>query len=66
MIGGWICDKYEPKYPRIKGIVSALGAFIASFFVVLTFSLQISFAWAMVFYYFEYLFAEVFFGPSYA
>lgn len=66
MIGGWICDKYEPKVPGIKGIVSAAGAALASIFIVLTFYLKTTFAWAMVFYYFEYLTAEVFFGPAYA
>jgi MFS family permease len=66
MIGGWICDKYEPKYPGIKGYVSAGGAFMGAIFIILTFYIKTSFALSMVFYYFEYLFAEVFFGPSYA
>lgn len=66
LIGGYIGDKYEPTIPGIKGYLSAAGAFFASFFIVFTFILQTSFWWKMAFYYLEYLFAEVFFGPSYA
>lgn len=66
MIGGWICDKFEPRVNGIKGIVSASGAALGSIFIILTFYIKTTFAWAMVFYYFEYLTAEVFFGPAYA
>jgi sugar phosphate permease len=66
LIGGYIGDKYEPSIPGIKGYLSAAGAFLGSIFIVFTFILETSFWWKMVFYYLEYLFAEVFFGPSYA
>lgn len=66
LIGGIITDRCEESYPRIKGHLSAGGAFIASIFVYLTFQVKTTFAIQMVFYYFVYLFGEVFFGPSYA
>lgn len=66
IIGGYICDKYEAQYPKVKGHVSAAGAALASIFIVLTFMIKTSFWWSVVFYYFEYLTAEVFFGPSFA
>lgn len=66
MIGGYIADKYEPKIPGIKGYLSAAGAFLGAICIVFTFMIKLGFWWQMFFYYFEYLFAEVFFGPSYA
>ena len=66
MIGGYIGDKYEPRFPKVKGYISAGGAAIGSIFIVLTFLVESSFWVQIVTYYFEYLFAEVFFGPSYA
>jgi len=66
LIGGYIGDKYEPTIPGIKGYLSAAGAFMGAIFIVFTFILEAGFWWKIVFYYFEYLFAEVFFGPSYA
>ena len=66
LLGGYVCDKYEARIPQIKGYVSATGAGIGAIFVVLTFCFKTSFYLQMVFYYFEYFFAEVFFGPSYA
>ena len=66
LIGGYLCDKYEPKYPYIKGYLSATGAFLGGIFIVFTFLIKSSFRLQMIAYYFEYLFAEVFFGPSYA
>jgi len=66
LIGGYVCDKYEPRYPAIKGNVSAAGAFLGSIFIILTFLIKSNFWLQMAAYYFEYLFAEVFFGPSYA
>lgn len=66
LIGGYIGDKYENDYPYIKGYLSAVGAFFASIFIITTFIIESSFWLSIVSYYFEYLFAEVFFGPSYA
>jgi len=66
LIGGYICDKYEPQYPSVKGNVSAAGAFLGSICIIFTFLVRTSFWTQMAVYYFEYLFAEVFFGPSYA
>ena len=66
LLGGYICDKYEADIPQIKGWLSALGAFLAAICIVFTFFIKTGFWWQMLAYYFEYLFAEVFFGPSYA
>ena len=66
LIGGYIGDTYEQDYPRVKGYLSATGAFIGSIFIVLTFLIKSSFWLQIIAYYFEYLFAEVFFGPTYA
>jgi len=66
LIGGYICDKYERTYPKVKGHLSALGAALGSIFIVLTFMVKTSFWMSIVFYYFAYLTAEVFFGPSFA
>jgi hypothetical protein len=66
LIGGYLCDKYEPTYPYIKGFLSAAGAFLGAICIVFTFLIKSSFRLQMIAYYFEYLFAEVFFGPSYA
>lgn len=66
LIGGYLCDKYEPKHPYIKGYLSASGAFLGAICIVFTFIIESSFRIQMVAFYFEYLFAEVFFGPSYA
>jgi hypothetical protein len=43
LIGGFICDKYEPKYYGIKGIVSAAGAFLGSIFIIFTFYIKSNF-----------------------
>ena len=66
LIGGYICDKYEPAYPKIKGYISAGGAALGSIFIVFTFLIESTFWLQITTYYFEYLTAEVFFGPSYA
>ena len=66
LIGGYLSDKYEDTYPRVKGHVSAAGAFLASIFAALLFFMKTNFWVSMVFYYFLYLTGEVFFGPSYA
>ena len=47
--------------------MSALGAGLGAIFIVLTFMVKRESFWVtIIFYYFEYLTAEVFFGPSYA
>ena len=66
LIGGYIGDNFEEDFPRIKGYLSAAGAFMGSIFIVLTFIIKSSFWMQLIAYYFEYLFAEVFFGPTYA
>ena len=66
LIGGYLTDTYEAKYPRNKGYLSTGGAALASICIVFVFILKGGFWTKIVFYYFEYLFAEVFFGPSYA
>lgn len=66
LIGGIIADRMEPQIPGIKGYLSAAGAALGAVCIVLTFLVKTGFWWQMLAYYFEYLFAEVFFGPSYA
>lgn len=66
LLGGYICDKYEIVYPRVKGHLSALGAALGAIFIILTFMIRTNFWLSIMFYYFEYLTAEVFFGPSFA
>ena len=66
LIGGYVCDKYESNDAGIKGKLSAAGAFVGAIFAILTFSYKSNFFLSMVYYYFVYLFAEVFFGPAYA
>lgn len=46
--------------------MSAIGAFLGAIFIVLTFAIKTNFYLQMTTFYFEFLFAEVFFGPSYA
>ena len=65
-IGGYIGDKYEKRFPYIKGYVAAFGALFSCVFIVICFILQINFWVSIVSYYFAYLTAEVWFGPFYA
>lgn len=44
-IGGYVGDRWEPSYPRIKGHISAAGAGVASIFIVFTFIIPSSFWW---------------------
>jgi sugar phosphate permease len=37
--GGWVTDKYEDRYPRIKGYISGLGALTSCIFIVVTYTL---------------------------
>ena len=48
LIGGWICDKYEKEYPKVKGHVSALGAGVGSLFIVLTFMVKWNNFWLTI------------------
>jgi MFS family permease len=66
LIGGYLCDMYESSYPSFKGKLSAAGAFLGAIFATFTFAVKTNFHVQVVCFYFEYLFAEVFFGPSYA
>ena len=43
LIGGYLCDKYEPQYPYIKGYLSATGAFLGAICIVFTFLIESSF-----------------------
>lgn len=65
-LGGWISDKYEYKYPRIKGIVAAVGSIASIPFIVITYTIQPNFYVAMISYLFAYLTAEVWYGPAHA
>ena len=66
LIGGYLTDKYELRYPMIKGHLSAAGAAIGSIFIVFSILIKSNFWLQIIAYYFEFLFAEVFFGPCYA
>jgi hypothetical protein len=37
MLGGYIADKFEGRYPQIKGLISGLGALAATPFIVFTY-----------------------------
>ena len=65
-MGGWITDKYESKYPRIKGYISGLGALVSTIFIVITYTLQINFYVSMGSLFFAYLTAEMWYGPAHA
>ena len=43
LLGGYICDKYEPAVPGIKGYVSAAGAFLGAICIVFTFLIKTNF-----------------------
>jgi sugar phosphate permease len=43
LLGGYICDKYEPKYPSIKGFISAAGAFLGSICIIFCFLIPSNF-----------------------
>ena len=66
LMGGYITDKYEIKYPWIKGVLSATGAGIGMIFIVFSILIVTNFWIQIVCFYFEFLFAEVFFGPTLA
>ena len=66
LIGGYLTDKFEEDYPRIKGHLSAAGAAIGAIFIVFSILIKSGFWIQLICLYFEFLFAEVFFGPSYA
>jgi MFS family permease len=43
LIGGYLSDKYEPKIPGFKGILSATGAFLGAICIVFTFMIPSNF-----------------------
>jgi MFS family permease len=65
-IGGYIGDKYEHKFLKIKGYVAAFGALTSCIFIIICYFVQSSFYVSIVSLYFAYLTAEVWFGPFYA
>eukprot|EP00347_Sterkiella_histriomuscorum_P006068 403354189 len=64
--GGWITDKYEDRYPRIKGYISGFGALVSCVFIILTYTAQINFWVSMVGLFLAYLTAEMWYGPAHA
>jgi hypothetical protein len=65
-IGGYISDKYETRYPNIKGLIAGLGALAATPFIAITYFLQPPFWYAILSYYFAYFLAEMWYGPAHA
>ena len=65
-VGGWISDKFEPSYPRIKGQISGWGALASTVFIVITYTLQINFYVGMASLFCAYLTAEMWYGPAHA
>lgn len=39
-LGGFVSDKYENSYPRIKGYISGFGALVSCVFIVVTYTVQ--------------------------
>jgi MFS family permease len=64
--GGWITDKYEDRYPKIKGQISGYGALASTIFIVITYTLQINFWVSMASLFCAYLTAEMWYGPAHA
>lgn len=65
-MGGYITDKYEDRYPRIKGQISGYGALTSTIFIVITYTLQINFYVSMASLFLAYLTAEMWYGPAHA
>jgi hypothetical protein len=65
-IGGYLGDKYESKFPPIKGYIPGFGALISCLFFFICYILQISFWVSIGSQYFAYIFAEVWYGPFFA
>lgn len=65
-MGGYLSDKFEDRYPRIKGQLSGLGALVSTVFIVITYTLQFSFWISMTSLFFAYLTAEMWYGPAHA
>lgn len=64
--GGYISDKFESRYPNIKGLIAGLGALAATPFIVFTYIIQPPFWWAILSYYIAYFLAEMWYGPAHA
>lgn len=65
-MGGWLSDKYESRYPNIKGLIAGVGALAATPFIVITYIIQPPFWWAVASYYLAYFIAEMWYGPAHA
>ncbi len=37
-MGGWLTDKFEGRYPRIKGYISGYGALTSCIFIIITYT----------------------------
>jgi hypothetical protein len=64
--GGYIADKFEDRYPAVKGMIAGLGALAATPFIFITYILQPGFWWAIISYYVAYFLAEMWYGPAHA
>lgn len=66
MIGGWMSDNLEKRFPTIKGQISGVGALAAIPFIIFTYWVQPGFWWAIWSYWLAYFTAEMWYGPSHA
>lgn len=65
-LGGFIGDKFEPKFGPMKGYIAGIGALLAGIPVFVCFILQINFAVSLSCMIVSYIFAEVWYGPFFA
>ena len=66
MLGGWLSDRFEDKFPSMKGLIAGVGALASTPFIVIAYGLQPSFWGSIISYYFAYFIAEMWYGPSHA
>jgi MFS family permease len=64
MTGGYVSDKYEKKYPRIKAIVCIIGSGLGLPTIAMATLIQNNFALSMVGLFLEYLVAECWSSPA--
>ena len=66
ILGGYVSDKMEEKYPSIKGLIAGVGALVAVPFILVAYGFQPGFYYSISFYFVGYFTAEMWYGPSHA
>lgn len=66
LMGGYLSDKYEQRFPKIKAYIAGFGALTSCIFIVFVFIIQINFWVSIVCLYFAYITAEAWYGPSFS